>query len=155
MYSNKLNAGQCCRHHSTFNAQSVKERVMRITKIVRTSAIRMAWVILATVPITTIVANAAQAGEPADPPHKVVSFRDLNLNSPEGAAVLYARIKSAANEVCGNPDRFDLSHLMMQTCVKEAVSRAIAQVNRPMLTSLHEAKTGKAVKKVTTLAQAP
>jgi UrcA family protein len=114
-------------------------------------AIWMAGVIFASAPITMV----AMAGEPSDTvPHKVVSFRDLNLNTPEGAAVLYRRITSAANEVCGNPDRWDLSQLALRTCVKDAVARAIAQVNKPMLTSLYQAKTGKADKKVTTLAEA-
>lgn len=153
MYSNNLSAAQCGRNHSIFNAQSVKESVMSIRNVVRTNAIRMAWVMLASVPIT-MVANAAQAGESVDTfPHKVVSFKDLNLDTPEGAAVLYRRITSAANEVCGNPDRYDLLQLKLQICIKDAVSRAITQVNRPMLTSLYNKKTGKADKQVTTLAQ--
>lgn len=141
-------------NHSNFNAPSVTEPVMSITAIVRTSAIRMAWLMLVSVPIA-IVGNAAQAGEWVDtPPHKVVSFKDLNLNSPEGAAVLYQRIKSAAHEVCETADRYDLSGFKAQICIRDAVSRAVAQVNRPMLTSLYQAKTGKSDKKVTTLAQA-
>jgi UrcA family protein len=155
MDSNKLSAVQCRRNHSTFNGQSVKASVMSVTKIVRTYAIRIAWLVFASVPISTIVTNAAQAGEPVDtPPHKVVSFRDLNLNSPEGVAALYGRIKSAAYDACGNPDRFDLSQLKLQTCIKDAVSRAIADVNSPMLTSLYQAETGKADKQTATLAQA-
>ena len=127
---------------------------MSITKIVRTNAIRLAWLMLASAPIA-MVANAAQAGEPADaPPHKVVSFKDLNLSTTEGAEVLYKRIKSAAIEVCGVSDSFDLARMYVpRICISEAVSRAVAQVNRPMLTSLHQAKTGKADKQVTTLAQ--
>ena len=138
MYSNKS---------SIFSAQTLKESVRSITKVVRTKAIRIAWVMLASAPIAMV----AQAGESADdPPHKVVSFRDLNLNTAEGAAALYKRIKSAAVEVCGHSDSFDLSRLYVpQTCINEAVSRAVAQVNRPMLTSLYQAKTGKADKQVT------
>jgi UrcA family protein len=104
-----------------------------------------------------MVANAAQAGEPADArPHKVVSFKDLNLSTEEGAAVLCKRIKSAAIEVCGHSDSFDLARAYYpQICINEAVSRAVAEVNRPMLTSLYQAKTGKANRQVTTLAQTP
>jgi UrcA family protein len=118
--------------------------------------LRMVWgLVVASAAIAWAGGNAALAGEPDNSvPHKVVSFRDLNLNSPEGAAVLYRRINSAANEVCGDPDRWDLSQLKLQICVKDAVSRAIAQVNNPMLTSLYQAKTGKTGAKVTTLAQA-
>lgn len=127
---------------------------MRITKIVRTNAFRTAWIMFTFTPMIMLY-SAAQAGGSIDtPPHKVVSFKDLNLNTPEGVASLYRRITIAANEVCGNPDRWDLSQQALQTCVKDAVSRAIVQVNSPMLTSLYQAKTGKANKKVTTLAQA-
>jgi UrcA family protein len=150
MYSKKLSVVQCG-NHSIVNAQSVKESIMSITKVVRTNAIGMVWAMLASGPITW-VANAAQAGEPL--PHKVVSFKDLNLSSAEGAAVAYRRIKSAANEVCGTRDRFDLSQShTIQICINDAVSRAVAQVNSPMLTSLYQAKTGKADKQTTTLAQ--
>jgi UrcA family protein len=124
---------------------------MSITKVFRTNAMGMAWVILASGP-STWVANAAQADEAM--PHKVVSFKDLNLSSTEGAAVLYERIKSASNEVCGKRDRFDLwRSRTLQICINDAMSRAVAQVNRPMLTSLYNAKTGKADKQTTTLAQ--
>jgi len=116
--------------------------------------VRMAWGLVASAAIAWGGGSVAQAGEPDNSvPHKVVSFHDLNLNSPEGAAVLYRRIKMAAYEVCGRPDRYDLSELKLQICVKDAVSRAIAQVNSPMLTDLYQAKTGKAPAKVT-LAQA-
>jgi len=120
---------------------------MSITKIVRTSALRTAWIMFTLVPMV-MVYNAARADEPVATQR--VSFKDLNLNSPEGAAVLYGRIKRAANEVCGHWDNFDLSQLhAVQTCIDGAVSRAVAQVNSPMLTSLYDEKTGKADKKIT------
>ena len=128
-------------------------RVSSITKDTRTtSALWMVWVMLAAAPLA-MAANGAQAGESAgNVRQKTVSFRDLNVSNPEGAAVLYKRIKSAASEVCGTWDSLSQRPAVM-TCIDEAVSRAVAQVNRPMLTSLHQAKTGKADKPVTTLAQ--
>ena len=146
MYSNKLSAVQWRRNPSTFNAHSVKESVMSITKIVRANALRTAWIMFTFTPMVMMY-NAARADESV--PHKVVSFKDLNLDTPEGAAVLYRRITSAANEVCGDPNRYDLSQMKAQICIKDAVSRAITQVNRPMLTSLYNQKTGKTDKKVT------
>ena len=127
-------------------------RVSSITKDTRTNALWIVWVMLASAPIA-MVANRAQADESAGTVRqKTVSFRDLNVSNPEGAAVLYKRIKSAASEVCGTWDSLTQRPAVM-TCIDEAVSRAVAQVNRPMLTSLHQAKTGKADKQVTTLAQ--
>ena len=153
MYCNKFNAIRSRGNHSIFNTHSVKESVMSIKKIVRTKALRTIWIMFTFAPMVMLY-NAARAGESVDSlPHKVVSFKDLNLDTPEGAAVLYRRITSAANEVCGNPERYDLSELKLQICIKDAVSRAITQVNRPILTSLYNKKTGKTDKQVTTLAQ--
>jgi UrcA family protein len=134
-------------NHSAFNAHSVKESVMGISKIVRTSALRMAWVMVTLAPMVMLY-NAARADEPVATQR--VSFKDLNLNTPEGAAVLYGRIKRAANEVCGHWEIVDLSQIhAVQTCISGAVSRAVAQVNSPMLTSLYNEKTAKADKKIT------
>ena len=122
---------------------------LRVTKIPQ-----IAWGIVASAAIAWGGGGAAQAGEPDNTvAHKVVSFRDLNLNSAEGVEVLYKRIRSAAHEVCADPNRYDLSEFKLRTCSDDATSRAIAQVNSPMLTSLYQAKTGKTDKKTTTLAQ--
>jgi UrcA family protein len=124
---------------------------MRITKIVRTNAFRTALIMFTFAPMVMLY-NAARADAPVATQR--VSFKDLNLNNPEGAAVLYGRIKRAAYEVCGHWDNFDLSQLhAVQTCIDGAVSRAVAQVNSPMLTSLYKDKAGKSDKKIT-LAQA-
>jgi UrcA family protein len=147
MYSNKLSAVQWRRNHSTFKAHSVKELVMTIAKIIRTNAIRTTWIMFTFVPMV-MVYNAARADESVATQR--VSFKDLNLSSPEGATALYGRIKRAANEVCGHGEKFDLSQIhAVQTCIDGAVSRAVAQVNSPTLTSLYNEKTGKADKKIT------
>jgi UrcA family protein len=120
-----------------------------------TKTLQIAWAVVASAVIFWGGGSAAQAGEPDSAvAHKVVSFRDLNLNTAEGAAALYRRINSAAYEVCANPYRSDLSNLQWRPCVNGAVSRAIAQVNSPMLTSLYKEKTGKVDKKSIALAQA-
>lgn len=146
MYSNKLSAVQWRRNHSTFNSHSVMESIMSITKIVRTNALRTAWIMFTFAPMVMLY-NAARADEAVATQR--VSFKDLNLNSPEGAAVLYRRIKTAANDVCGHSDNVDLSQLhAVQICIGAAVSRAVAEVNSPMLTSLYNQKTGNADKKI-------
>jgi UrcA family protein len=63
-----------------------------------------------------------------------VKFGDLDLNQRAGIAELYVRITGAARRVC---DRQAEEQLVMQThpvCVKNAVSTAIARIDRPMLT---------------------
>jgi UrcA family protein len=154
MYSNHSSAGQGGKYHSRCNRGWAKRTARHVSTAVRAYTIRVAWVTLASAGGSMLV-DAAQASDAFDTtPHKVVRFKDLNLNSPEGVAVLYKRIKSAAYDVCESPDRYDLSQFKTEICVRDAMSRAIVQVNNPMLTSLHESKTGKADKKVTTLAQA-
>jgi UrcA family protein len=134
-------------NHSIFNAHSVKESVMGISKTVRASALRMAWVMVTLAPMVMLY-NAARADEAVATQR--VSFKDLNLNSPEGAAVLYGRIKKAAYEVCGQGNTYNLSQFhAVEHCVSDAVSRAVAQVNSPMLTNLYNTKTGRTDKKIT------
>jgi UrcA family protein len=119
-----------------------------------TKSLQIVWGMVASMAIAWGGGNTAQAGEPDNAvPHKVVSFRDLNLNSAEGVEVLYKRIRSAAHEVCADPLRYDLSESKLKPCIDEAMSRAIAQINSPMLTGLYESKSGKAGKKATTVAQ--
>jgi UrcA family protein len=154
MYSIELSDVQGRRKHSTFNTQLAKESVMGITNVISTKAMGLAWAVLATASIA-LLPHAAQAGNSLDGfAQKVVSFRDLNMHSPEGIEVAYRRIKNAARDVCATPNRYDLSEAALRPCVNDAVARAVAQVNSPMLTSLYDAKTGKADKKVATLAQA-
>jgi UrcA family protein len=151
MNSNQLSAVQRRRNRSTFIAHSVEESVMSATKVVRTNALRVAWIMFTFAPMVMLY-NASRADESVATQR--VSFKDLNLNSPQGAAVLYGRIKKAANEVCGHWDNFDLSQLhALQTCIDGAVSRGVAQVNSPMLTSLYNEKTGKADKRIIRVAQ--
>jgi UrcA family protein len=121
-----------------------------------TKTLQIAWGVVASAAVAWGGGSStAQAGEPDTPvAHEVVSFKDLNLNTPAGVAVLYRRIKIAAHDVCADPYRYDLSEYKLRPCIDDAVSRAIAQVNNPMLTSLYEAKPGKGDKKPTVLASA-
>jgi UrcA family protein len=68
-----------------------------------------------------------------------VRFGDLNVDRPEGAAVLYRRIERAAKRVCGEP-RLPGSHFtspIWRSCVVQAVEQAIATVDRPALTAYY------------------
>jgi UrcA family protein len=142
------------RENSIFNTQSLKESVMIITKAGGKNALRMTWAMLAAVSIT-MLADATQAAESGDtPPQQVVSFKDLKLTSSEGIAVLYRRIQSAANNVCGKADTRDLARMAAtKACVDRAISQGVAAVNNPMLTSLYLAKTGRTEKQLVAIAQ--
>ncbi len=60
----------------------------------------------------------------------VVSFADLNLNTPTGQTALKARIHRAAMEACGaQPDNKDLRALAAyHGCVQQSIGAATAAV---------------------------
>jgi UrcA family protein len=72
-----------------------------------------------------------------------VSYADLNLNTEAGAEVLYRRLRRAAAEVC-NP--LGSVHAVVQAgwraCYDKAMNSAVASVNKPMVTALHNRLSG-------------
>ena len=79
-----------------------------------------------------------------DPPQATVKYADLNVASTEGAAVLYARIQHAAENVCLQFDWGGLdAYVQRKACIHKAISGAVTQVNAPTLFALYSAKTGK------------
>lgn len=93
---------------------------------------------------------AAAAVEFDEDAMRIVRFADLDLTRGAGVAELYARIKSAAGEVCQPINAREVeSVLRSQRCTQQAIARGVAAVNAPALTSYYLAKTRQAV----TLAQ--
>jgi UrcA family protein len=66
-----------------------------------------------------------------------VSFRDLDLSTPAGAARLYRRIQAAAREVCQYEATSPRGQVIWQYCVLPTVDAAVARANNPLLTQLH------------------
>ena len=75
---------------------------------------------------------------------ETVRYDDIRLISAVGAAVLYGRLHTAAERACGGP--LDTVPLQQRTrykgCVDDAVTKAVADVNSPMLTWYLESKRG-------------
>jgi UrcA family protein len=83
-------------------------------------------------------AGTAQAWDPGQALTKKVTYGDLNLDSEQGAKALYNRLRSAAKEVCAPFESIELARrIVWQTCVDHAVTSAVEQVNRPMVTAVH------------------
>jgi UrcA family protein len=106
----------------------------------------------------TLAASVAHAHPPWDPARKTVNFSDLNLDTPEGAGVLYKRIQSAALKVCdmfGDADSIfpEARVAAERACIDDAITQAVVRVNRPLLTSLYKSKTGRTDNQLTALAQ--
>ena len=70
-----------------------------------------------------------------------VSYAGLDLSKPDDAEVLYDRLQQAAAEVCGFHRTNGLSVLIetnMQACYADALSRAVTQIDAPLLKEQHE-----------------
>jgi UrcA family protein len=74
-----------------------------------------------------------------------VSFRDLDLSSPSGAAKLYRRIQAAARIVCQYEPSSPREQSIWQYCVRPTVDAAVTKVNNPLLTELHSGHSSPAV----------
>jgi UrcA family protein len=85
---------------------------------------------------------AAVAQDP-QPLSRTVAYGDLNLDSPEGARVLYARLRSAARTVCEPARSPVLMNDRSEECYRNALAKAVAQVNKSTLTKLYKQSTGK------------
>ena len=88
--------------------------------------------------------TVAWAGPPATRSVEV-SFRDLDLNTPSGAAKLYRRIQAAARNVCQYEPTSPRAQTIWQYCVRPTVNAAVANVNSPLLTELHSGHSSPAV----------
>jgi UrcA family protein len=71
---------------------------------------------------------------------KTVHFSDLDISTEAGAQSLLSRIRRAANYVCGGNDRrLQLSRGPgYRACVRDATSKAVADVGNPTVTAMYE-----------------
>ena len=96
-----------------------------------------AWVAL------LALASAAAGANPEDTeevPSENVNYEDLNLTTLAGVTQLYGRIERAARLVCGpNTDQSRMGQ--WKTCYRLAVAAAVARVNNPLLTAVHDSRT--------------
>jgi UrcA family protein len=77
---------------------------------------------------------------PAQTRSVVVRYHASDLNSRAGAEALLSRVSGAATRVCLNEDwmGFEFNSRSYHTCRKNAISRAVAQVDRPQLTAAYD-----------------
>jgi UrcA family protein len=95
--------------------------------------------------LATLLAATAQLASAANPiddsrRHVEVHFADLNLSTTEGAAALYRRLHSAAQNVCSEEGTKDLESVVrVKACVAAAVSAAVTQIDKPVLSAYYRA----------------
>src|SRR5688572_17403479 len=94
---------------------------------------------------TTLAAfTGIAAAEPAEVKiqQREVSYDDLDLDDQADARKLYRRIARAARNVCGTSDLMLSTAVNAETCTGDAIARAIADVNAPLLTEYFLARDG-------------
>jgi UrcA family protein len=78
-------------------------------------------------------------------PHTLtVNFGDLDAAHPQGASVLYQRIRAAAQSVCSPFEGGSLNDkARLKDCVDASIADAVFRVNEPALTEVYVEKTGR------------
>ncbi len=109
------------------------------------TAVRMkqstAW--LALITLASAAASAGPQGADEVRSEKV-NFSDLNVNTLAGVNVLYDRIAHAARLVCAPADESKHRGEFNQ-CYQTAIDAAIARVNNPLLSAVHQNRLGSPV----------
>ena len=102
------------------------------------------------------ILSAAKAAPPSDVPTAVVKFGDLDTTHPAGKDELYRRLRRAAQDVCSPLQGAFGSRALVtpqyEACIDQALSAAVARVNRPDFTDYVATRTGKPAGGVTRLA---
>jgi UrcA family protein len=103
------------------------------------AAIAATFLMLATVEVRAAEAEATTA-------RISVTYNDTAFATQAETAAVYRKLKAAAREVCGVETG---THVTLDerarghACVNEALTDVVRRLNRPMLTSVHEASAGK------------
>lgn len=104
------------------------------------------YLLLLTAVSVQLLASFANADSrrPDEARRVAVSYADLDLSKPAGADALYKRIRLASERVCRVYESRDLPLIATSRgCYRSTVNAAVAQVNHPRLTALHDRKVGK------------
>jgi UrcA family protein len=73
-----------------------------------------------------------------------VAYGDLDLSTRAGATTLLKRMKAATRQVCGaKPAPKEIAAMLRhQACAQEAMSRAVAAIDSPLVTALFTGESG-------------
>jgi UrcA family protein len=84
--------------------------------------------------------SLAHAAPAPDAPQMTVHFADLDLTKVDGAAVLFKRLRAAAETVCGpREDRDPAKATAFKKCVQSALASAVTRVDQAELTAYYRA----------------
>jgi UrcA family protein len=109
-------------------------------------------VLLAALAAGTAQVTLADTVDPV-PPSLHVHYSDIDLAKSDGAKVLYERLTTAAGLVCapyGSGGEL-ARQKPYRSCMRQAVSAAVADINSPMLTSYYVSQGGEVAQQVAQL----
>ena len=90
------------------------------------------------------IGNTPQAAESSQGLQEIVAYGDLNLDSEQGAKVLYSRLRHAAQDVCAPFEGRELTQKQeWRDCYDKALATAVVKVNKTMVTALHHSESPK------------
>jgi UrcA family protein len=94
-----------------------------------------------------LTAAGAGAAHAQDSSHaialtKMVAYSDLDLESMQGARILYARLRNAATRVCMPQRSHDLADDGFPACYDSAMADAVRKINKSTLTNVYKEHTG-------------
>ena len=101
----------------------------------------MTSMVVAALVVLTCAANSRRViAQPAQFPTKAVTYGDLNLDSDQGAKVLYARLRHAARDVCASweENRGLGRKEIWRKCIDNALAGAVKQINAPKVEALYK-----------------
>jgi UrcA family protein len=95
--------------------------------------------------VACILCGASGLGS-ADPPPTgvVVKFADVDLDTHDGVATLYARLEAAAMIACTAHEGTS-SGAEFNSCIDCNIRQAVAEIGAPRLVVLYETRSGHAV----------
>jgi UrcA family protein len=110
---------------------------MKESNVVRTILVATAVTVMAIPAIAGATPYINEAGRAA----VQVSYADLDLSNEAGLAVLYARLKSASEAVCGSRSLRAAGSLEQlrenKSCYRSALSKVVARIGNDELSELH------------------
>ena len=114
---------------------------------------------LTSIAVFSLIAAGAAQADSFNIPATTVKYADLDLSHKAGEAVLYQRINQAAQTVCASLNMSDsVSPLSLgnayKACLRNAVSGAVARIDRPEFTAFVTTQGSPATSKATRVASA-
>jgi UrcA family protein len=92
---------------------------------------------------SVVAAMPAAADTESNPPTQTVGYSDLDVSQPHGAAILYGRIRRAAQLVCASPEGssagFAGPAARTRICMQRAIVRAVNSVDQPAVSAVFAA----------------